>query len=257
MQSLKPRCEGCGTANALDAVFCQECGVGLNIDQSEETIPFETDGNFVIKDSDDNSTMLFESTSLEEARKRVANAYGISNQFDYGIQTKKNNSLDHLRDDKGKFVVKDKRLDFRSNQIPDWEFPKKQFIVENDEDIAKHGRIEGRNVLKIKAKNIEEAMEKADWKVPILSTTSNITPQPPYSEVIERDVRKGILEIGKDTTIEIHNFPKISEKNESRKRPEKQNPKEYITIRKNYNSKFLWLFPITIWSLFTYFSLFY
>ena len=162
MQSLKPRCEGCGTSNALDAVFCQECGVGLNIENesvpiTDIEVPVEyhelrgslqrknrnSDGKFIIKDNDDNSNVLFELDTNK--RKLCSHMTTIQNvqcecvrciscdtrtetchehipHFDYGIQTKKKNSLDHLRDINGKFIVKDERLDFRSNQLADWYF---------------------------------------------------------------------------------------------------------------------------------------
>ena len=331
MQSLKPRCEGCGTSNALDAVFCQECGVGLNIEEiSDMDIMAGSDAPYMksLKQGSCTHRTTIQKIQCEcviclSCDKRLETCLKHVLKFDYGIQTKKKNSLDHLRDINGKFVVKDergnfipatksqinagkqaekikksldylrikspkpvlkdKKLDFRSNQIPDWEFRphiKNTFIVENDEDIAKHGRIDGRNVLKIKAKNIEEAMKQADWNnLPPIPTE---TMKPPFGEIIKMpdaspeqmrqfmQAYKGEMEkaakdpnyvplIATNKDIEIVPISPITitdVRKGIRERPKKQNPKEYITIRKNYNSKLLWLFPITIWGLFIY-SLFY
>lgn len=226
MQNLKPLCEACGTPNPMDSEYCLECGIKFKnneeINFDENGMRRDVDGKFIIKDEADNTTVLFEETN--ERVKTIMKAMNIdpnnkcthktvvnnhqcecvrcidcdtrtetcfehTPKFDYGLQTKKKNSLDHLKETlspKTPFP-EDKRLDFRSYQIPNWEFPKpkKQFIVENDEDIAKHGRIEGRNVLKIDAHNIDESMEigKDIWNnLPSIPTE---TMQPPFQGIIK------------------------------------------------------------------------
>ncbi len=309
MIELKPRCEGCGTPNTIDAIFCQECGVGLNVEHNDDmSIPNEP----------------FEEITIRK---------GLD-----GRQTKKKNSLDHLRDKGGKFIVKDKRLDFRSMEIPDWEFPRNQVkktLKEEIEDLdwkvpimdgkveftpltdppQKGGIIKTPNARPEEIRHFVEAykieMEKAakdPHYVPLLATnkdiefvpfttTSNLTPQPPYSAIIGTDVRKGITPLrekssGLDRPVPIRHIRKpwgagkcdcdgitsicdefrakqkpilpdydmAEHYIKSRKRPKKQNPKEYITIKKSYNSKLLWLFliifPITIWSVIIYLSIF-
>ncbi len=131
---------------------------------ASEDIGFEyNNGKYEIFDGNDNNKILFESSNLEEAKERleiimksmnvepiskcdhtlnlVANlhcecvkcmkcdkrtetCFKHTPKFDYALQTKKKNSLDHLKESlspKTPFPV-DKRLDFRSNQLADWYF---------------------------------------------------------------------------------------------------------------------------------------
>ena len=272
MIELKPRCAGCGTGNAIDAVFCIECGIkftreeindnelefhgdgrGFYTGKNDEFVRYENEEGIVhILKRDKNGKLrtpdneLFELDTNERKAcshmntiqkiqcecvsclscdKRLETCLKHVLKFDYGIQTKKKNSLDHLRDDKGKFVVKDKRLDFRSMQIPDWEFGKTKQVKET----------------------FKKDFEK--WK--------NNPYYIPLSPITGTDVRKGVPPQKPKQNLDTRFKWGVSGKDASRKRPKKQNPKEYITIKKNYNSKILWLFPITIWSIFIYFSLFY
>ncbi len=276
MIELKPRCAGCGTGNAIDALFCQECGIGLNIENESVSI---TDIE----------------TPVEYHEMRGSLQWNKRDKD--GKKTKKKNSLDYLRETlspKTPFPV-DKRLDFRSMEIPDWEFGKpiitqkvpiitqiEQAQTWPDKMVAKTSGLDrpfpSRHVRKpwgggkcdcdgiksicdmsIPNEPFESITirKKGDCKHQkiyryqhcecarcigcdkIFETcskhTSNIKKQEkaPYSAIIGTDVRKGI---------------------KGRKRPKKQDPTEYITIKKDYNSKFKYvllmgLFVISIYTI--------
>ena len=142
MQSLKPRCEGCGTPNAIDAIFCQECGVGLNIEIETASIA-EIEAPMAYHE--DRQGKCTHRTTVQNGQcecvrcigcdKRTETCHKHTPKFDYGLQTKKENPLDHLRETLSSktptpFPI-DKKLDFRSRQIPDWELPKRTQTIIN------------------------------------------------------------------------------------------------------------------------------
>lgn len=300
MIELKPRCAGCGTGNAIDAIFCQECGVGLSIETETASI-----AEIEAPMASDQQENCIHRTTIQNIQCECVRCLGCDTRtetchkhtphFDYGLQTKKKDPLDHLRETlspKTPFP-EDKRLDFRSMQIPDWEFGKE--IKEKTKDLNWKVPIMGGGIIKMPDASPEQTrhfmeaykgeMEKAakdpnyipliatnkDIEIIPFTTTSNLTPQPPYSEVIERDVRKGIPESTQSIINQIEQAQTWGDKPDiaTRRGPKpnkefkwgvsgKDASRPYVKddlVKKDY-TRFLWLFPIIIWSVFIYLSIF-
>ena len=169
-----------------------------------EDIGFEyNNGKYEIFDGNDNNKILFESSNLEETKERLEiimksmNVEPISKcdhtlslvanhhcecvrcikcgkrtetcfkhipKFDYALQTKKKNSLDHLKESlspKTPFPV-DKRLDFRSNQIADYHF--KDECNENNctNRLVHHGYPDSSK------QEMKKKVDDLGWKVPLI-----------------------------------------------------------------------------------------
>ena len=334
MQSLKPRCAGCGTGNAIDADYCMECGIkfireknnensldnvfGISAvfrddnDMSIPNEPFEeitirkgldgryedekslpklqpttyedigfeyNNGKYEIFDGNDNNKILFESSNLEEAKERLEiimksmniqpNNQKEPNDRDFPYHVVRNergkfipasqeqidnlkhakkitNTLDYLRIEPNKPILKDKRLDFRSMEIPDWEFGKsiitqkvpiitqiEQAQTWPDKMVAKTSGLDRPFPVRHVRKPWGGGKCDCDGIKSICDEFRAKQEKAPYSAIIGTDVRKGIG---------------------GRKRPKKQNPTEYITIKKDYNSKFKYvllmgLFVISIYTI--------
>ncbi len=269
MQTLKPLCEACGTANAIDSDYCQECGIRFIREKTEDDVWYDPTSNVLNIQTDVDKAICKHTAIVSTHQCECARCINCDEEIekcelhntteqvetimkamgDYSLQTKKRNSLDHLRNEPTKYFVKeelrpwqketsldhlketlspqtpfpkDKRLDFEANQIPDWEFPK---------EVEKTFKEEFQKWIKdphyIPIINSKKPPEKIE---PIRDHI--ITKQ--KSSITRRDVQKGInpkkpkIEFVKDDEIKPHNF----------------------------SENLLWLIPISLWSLFIYLSLY-
>ncbi len=220
MQTLKPECGACGNNNPLDSDYCLECGIrlthketlaeGMELfldDLPKETVSIVNKYTGISYKCEHKTTignLQCECVRCINCDKRTETCFKHSPKFDYTLQTHKKNSLDHLREiieeEKNTPFPIDKKLDFRSMQIPDWhlegECTIEDCITPLEHDGYKKGQDRGHMIEKQVEETFKEGFEKCDykdclnkephgkWHIPIIS-------QPPYSAITGTDVRRG------------------------------------------------------------------
>ena len=155
MQTLKPECGACGTNNPLDSDYCLECGIRLTHKETLaegmelflDDLSYENgqDRSHRVEKGDCKHQTTVSNSQCECARcincdTRTETCHKHTPHFDYTLQTHKKNSLDHLREiieeEKNTPFPIDKKLDFRSMQIPDWKFDERiKKIIDEKPDI--------------------------------------------------------------------------------------------------------------------------